>query len=432
MTDNDPLAAAREALAQGEPSRAVLSLRPAADGLPLPGLVALVRDASRALGADGLAAAADALLDDTDGPKALYDFGYAAIEAGIPFVAVPALRRARGLAPDVLPILWELASALEDGHRHAEAADALRGWAGELPDWPGRYLIAFNSLAAGDLAGAGEALAGLPAPRDPDWEPARARVQAMADRAGAAAQAGPLDGSDLRGWHFALHGGVVAHLSPFGFEEPMRGRYAFVSDDYSYCRTGLERLRLVLEAAGRAPEGVMALPDRDSTVLGLAASRLLGLPLLPVDPARPGALVVAYDLDAADPELRAALFERPDGQILFEHAAGWVRPSGPAADVVTLLHQTAHRPWGERMRVADPQNPGGGVETVPADERPEAELAEEVLAAEPVTGENGEDGPPDTVDVLTGFTGAVAGHWARGARRWRADTPGPVRSAYFG
>lgn len=431
MSDNDPLASARAALARGEPSRAVLSLRSDADGLPLAELVALVRDASRALGADDLAASADTLLGDIDGPEALYDFGYAAVEAGIPFVAVPALRRARGLAPDALPILWELASALEHGHRHAEAADALRGWAGELPDWPGRYLVAFNSLAAGDLAGARRALAGLPAPEDPAWEPARVRIAAMADRAAAAAQAGPLDVFDLRGWHFALHGGVVAHLSPYGFEEAMRGRYAFVSDDYSNCRTGLERLRLVLETAGRAPEGVMALPDRDSTVLGLAAARLLGLPLLPVDPARPGALVVSYDLDDADPELRGALFERPEGQILFEHAATWVDPAGPAADVVTLLHQTVHRPWGERMRMADVEDPSRGVETVPPDARPEEELAEEVLAAEPLTGENGAGGPTDTVDVLTGFVEAVAGHWARGPRRWRADTPGPVRSAYF-
>ncbi|MFE6305673.1 hypothetical protein [Nocardiopsis sp. NPDC057823] len=431
MTDNDPLAAARASLAKGEPSRAVLSLRPYADDLPLPDLVALVRDASRALGADDLAGAAADLLADIDGPKALYDFGYAATGSGIPFVGVPALRRARGLAPDVLPVLWELASALEDSHRHREAADALRGWDGELPAWPGRYLIAYNSLAAGDLAGAREALADLPEPEDPDWGPARARVAAMAERAAVAAAVGPLDGSDLRGWHFVLHGGVVAHLSPHGFEEPMRGRYAFVSDDYSYCRTGLERLRLVLETAGRAVDGVMALPDRDSTVLGLAASRLLGLPLLPVDPARPGALVVAYDLDDADPELRGALFERPEGQILFEHAASWVRPEGPAADVVTLLHQNAHRPWGERMRMVDVQDPSRGVETVPADGRPEAELAEEVLAAEAVTGENGEEGPPDTVDVLAGFVGAVAGGWARTGRRWRADTPGPVRSSYF-
>lgn len=432
MTDNDPLVAARAILAEGEPARAVLSLRPYADDLPLPDLVALVRDASRALGADDLAAAAADLLGDIDGPKALYDFGYAAIEAQIPFVGVPALRRARGLAPDVLPILWELASALEDAHRHAEAADALRGWIGELPAWPGRYLIAYNSLAAGDLARAREALADLPAPEDPDWEPARARVTAMAERAAAAAAAGPLDGFDLRGWHFALHGGLLAHLSPHGFEESMRGRYAFVSDDYSYCRTGLERLRMVLETAGRAVDGVMALPDRDSTVLGLAAARLLDLPLLPVDPARPGALVVAYDLDEADPELRGALFHRPDGQILFEHAAGWVRPAGPAADVVTLLHQNALRPWGEQMRMVDVEDPSRGMETTPPDGRPEAELAEEVLAAEAVTGENGEGEPPDTVDVFTGFVGAVAGQWARTGRRWRADTPGPVRSSFFG
>ncbi|MFL1379555.1 MULTISPECIES: hypothetical protein [unclassified Nocardiopsis] len=432
MSDTDPLAAAREILEQGEPSRAVLSLRSYADDLPLPDLVALVRDASRALGADDLAAAAADLLGDIDGPKALYDFGYAATGSGIPFAGVPALRRARELAPDVLPILWELASALEDAHRHRDAADALRGWAGELPAWPGRYLVAYNSFAAGDLDGARAALAGLPAPQDPDWAPARDRVAAMAERAAVAAAAGPLDGFDLRGWHFALHGGVVAHLSPYGFEESMRGRYAFVSDDYSYCRTGLERLRLVLETAGRAVDGVMAPPDRDSTVLGLAAARLLDLPLLPVDPARPGVLVVAYDLDDADPQLRGALFERPEGQILFEHAASWVRPSGPAADVVTLLHQNVHRPWGERMRMADVEDPSRGVETVPADERPEAELAEEVLAAEALTGENGEGEPPDTVDVLTGFVGAVAGHWARSARRWRADTPGPVRSSFFG
>lgn len=52
----------------------------------------------------------------------------------------------------------------------------------------------------------------------------------MLRRTEGAAQAGPLDHRDLRGWHYALTGGYLAVLSPYGFDSSMTGRYAYLGD----------------------------------------------------------------------------------------------------------------------------------------------------------------------------------------------------------
>jgi hypothetical protein len=56
----------------------------------------------------------------------------------------------------------------------------------------------------------------------------------MLARAGVAGAASPLDRRDLRGWHYVLTGGVMASLSPHGFEV-MTGRWAYLSDTMDGC-----------------------------------------------------------------------------------------------------------------------------------------------------------------------------------------------------
>jgi hypothetical protein len=99
----------------------------------------------------------------------------------------------------------------------------------------------------------------------------------MLARADIASAVTPLDHEDLRGWHYVLTGGVLATLSPYGFEEGMTGRRAYLSDTLEGCAVALARLRLTLDAAGAAPESVAPLPDRSSQI---RAAR-------PADPLRP-------------------------------------------------------------------------------------------------------------------------------------------------
>ncbi len=402
-------------LEAGDAPAAVLSLRRSADDLPTADLAGFTAAAARALGLDDLATASEALREQPESAQACYDFGFECLEAGAPHLAVPALRAARRLAPDAAPPLWELVSSLEDQERHADAVRELGAWEGDLPDWPGGYLLAYNALCSGDADTAREVLDQLSTPDDDSWDLAHDRITRMVERAEAARAAGPLDGRDLRGWQFALTGAVLGQVSPHGLDEGMNGRYAYLGDSYASCLTGLRDLAAVLGATGRRPDAVMPLPDRSSRILGLAAAQVLELPVVPVDPERSDALVVAYDLNDTDPDLLRQLVPRAPGQILFEHASCWTSPPGATADVVSVLHQKATQPWGETFRVVH-----GEVERVPADDASEEELAGRILTAE------AEERDP----TLAPFAGAVADHWARGPRLPVA-TSGPVLSSRF-
>jgi hypothetical protein len=177
-----------------------------------------------------------------------------------------------------------------------------------------------------------------------------------------------LDRRDLRGWHYVLTCGVLASLSPYGFDAGMTGRWAYVSDTLEGCAAALARLKLILDAAGTAPQSVTLLPDRSSRILGAAAAAVLGLPATDFDPGKPAAnsLVVAYDLTQTDPDAIAALRDRAPGQVLFERATCWTDPPRVTADVTGLLGQTVIPPWAGQLRRLDDGTAGHG----PADDRP--------------------------------------------------------------
>jgi hypothetical protein len=328
--------------------------------------------------------------------------------------------------------LRELVSAYEGEGRHREAMAELARHEDRFTAWPDRYLLVFNALMAGDLAMARHHHALLDDPEDALWQPTRDRQNRMLLRAADAERAGSLDLTDLRGWQYVIGGTVLGTLSPFGFAAGMTGRYAWLQDDPALCLRGLLRLRALLEAAEARPRSVSLLPDRDSRILGLAAARVLELPAEPFAPDRQDTVVVAYDLNALaahddGPEVLGQLVERVPGQVLHEHASCWTDAPPVAADSVALLHQSVVAPWGERLR----QGADGGVERGPADDRPEAEIAAGIVAADPAADPGDGEGPADPDEAFAAFAGAVRGTWLSGARR-RLDSAGPVPSSRFG
>ncbi|MGW2250521.1 hypothetical protein ACWCXH_10005 [Kitasatospora sp. NPDC001660] len=446
-------------LEAGDPHAVLRELRALADDVPAAQVAPLVQRLAADSGFDDLAEAAARLAAAGAGagagagaaastgaadPVTLYKYGYACVERGVAFLAAPALVEALRLAtaevregektkrglfgrskprPDNrLPILDELVSALEDEERHADAASALRGHEPILRDWPERYLLAYNALMAGDRITARATLDRLGAPDD-RWRPAADRVRRALGRAdaveAAALTAAPLSHQDLRGWHFALTGGLLATLSPYGFTAGMTGRYAFLQDSYGLCRHGLERLRLILDAAGARPRSVSLLPGRADRALGLAAAELLGLPAQPYRPGTEDTVVIAYDLSDADgigPDTLTALRTRSAGEVLYEHATCWTDTPPVTADVSGLLGQTVAPPW--RMLGEEP------------DGRPAEELAAEILAADPAQDDGDGETPSDPDDVPAAFARAVRERWLHGQRD-RCRTSGPVPSSRF-
>jgi len=418
------LAAAAELVDRGDVGAAIRRLHGAAEGVSLPELARVVGRAAAASGFDDLTAASSAVATDPDDPSALYDFGYACIERGVSFLAVPALRAALVLAPGRMGVLTELVTALEDESRHAEAVRVLEAHEPLLRPWPDRYLLVFNSVMAGDLETADRHLRQLPAPDDERWAWANDRVHGMLVRAALAAPATPLDGRDLRGWHYVLNGGVLATLSPYGLDEGMNGRWAFLQDGYDACRLGLQRLRSVLTTASVATDTVSLLPDRASRALALAAATVLDRTAVEWEPGRTNTVVVAYQLDGIDPAVLDELRHRPPGQVLTEHATCWTQPPQVAPDVSGLLCQAIVPPWGEALRVqAD-----GSVGRSEPDDRPAEALADEILQAE-LRPEGSDDADEER---LAAFVGAIRSGWPMdAAERDRMRSAGPVPSSRF-
>ncbi|MGV9581377.1 hypothetical protein ACWDRZ_32560 [Streptomyces sp. NPDC003509] len=424
------LAAARERLDAGDVPGALRELRqvPAA---PLGEVADVVGRAAGAAGFDDLRKAATALAATPDRVRPLYDYGFACVERGLAYLAIPALREALCLAPDSSGVLRELVSAYEDEGRHRDAVEALLAHEDGLADWPDRYLLVFNAVLAGDLELARRQHARLPAPAEDTWLGARDRQNRVLGRASAAGPASPLDHSDLRGWQYVMGGTVLGTLSPFGFDAGMTGRYAYLQDDHGRCLEGLLRLKAVLASADARPRSVSLLPDRGSRILGLAAAEVLGLPAEPFEAGREDTVVIAYDLNVtarADggPETIGQLFERAPGQVLHEHASCWTDPPAVTADSVTLLHQSAVAPWEAGLR----QGADGEVERGEVDGRPEKAIAAEIVGADP-TPDAGDGGTPaDPAERLTDFVSAVSGTWLQGDRA-QLRSPGPVASSRF-
>jgi hypothetical protein len=333
------------------------------------------------LGGEAFAAPVKQAADDPSDAKALYDLGYWMIDQDLSGIAATVLARANLLVPDHESILTELVCALERGLRFHEACHFLRAAPGLVEQsFVCRYLLAWNALMTGDLSEPRQLLPGLDPGDNADFAAMKDRIAGMLSRADAVREVTPLNGTDLRGWHFVLTGGLLLHLSPYGFEDGMHGRYAFVQDDAGRCLEGIRRLAGVFEAWSVRPPRVFLLPDPDSASLGLATAEVLGLPgePWPADGMAEPGLIVAYDLSALDETLLGQLAEHRPGQIVWAHASPWTAEPPFAADLTTYLYQQNVSAWGERMRInPDTQD----VETMPADTRPPPERASDIVAA---------------------------------------------------
>ena len=249
-------------------------------------------------------------------------------------------------------------------------------------------------------------------------------IAAIVARADRVAGACPLDARDLRGWHYVLTGGLLLHQSPYGFDQPMHGRYAWIADSLARIATGLDRLtRLVCD---RGVPCVYAPPGRGHEILARAAAAKLELPLAPwpaVGVPAPG-LVVMYDLaDLSATDVQRLVQRRPD-QIVFAHASPWTHDSPVAPDVTTLLYQTLVPPWGAST-VIDPET--RQVSTSAADERPVELVAADLLSS------TGLDDEELSADEPERWASLVARAWPPppGGPRSRLWAGGPVPSNRF-
>jgi hypothetical protein len=389
----------------------------------LPSWLELLGQLAARRGADPLAELAAATVRDPDSPDQLYELGYALIDAGAPAIAATVLWRCLALVGDSEEVVCELISALESALAHADALAILEDHAAlRARSFLCRYLYAFNAAMAGRLDVTRGQLAGLE-PDSADTAALRETIRGICERADRIAGVAPLDGRDLRGWHYVLTGGLLIHQSPYGFDEPMHGRYAWLADSLPRIATGLERLAALV--APLALPCVYAPPGRDNEILAGAVSARLGLPIAPwpaVGVPAPG-LVVMYDLADLPGADVARLVQRRPGQIVFAHASPWTSDSPLAPDVTTLLYQTLVPPWAAHA-IVDPDT--RKVTDAAPDDRPAEAIAAE-LAASP-----GLDDGELAADEPARWAALIERTWppALGARS-RLWGGGPVPSSRF-
>ncbi len=318
--------------------------------------------------ATALAELAGEVVRDPDSPDRLYDLGYALIDAGAPAIAAAVLWRCLALVGDSEEVVCELVSALESAMAYGDALAVLEEHAAlRARSFLCRYLYAYNAAMAGRLELTRATLPTLD-PDAPETTTMRDTIAGIVAREARIAGAFPLDRRDLRGWHYVLTGGLLVHQSPFGFEAPMHGRYAYLADTLDRIALGLDRVAPLIDRADIPC--IYAPPGRDHQIVALAASARLGLPLAPwpaIGAPAPG-LVVIYDLATVPSIDIQRLVQRRPHQILFAHASPWTHDSPVAADVTTLLYQSLQPAWD--------------------DARPVEELAAELAAHEALAGDD--------------------------------------------
>ncbi|HEU0037474.1 MAG TPA: hypothetical protein VFQ53_42980 [Kofleriaceae bacterium] len=323
-------------------------------GTDLPRWLGLIVAIAEHRGAEQLAEIAGAAVRDPDSPDRLYDLGYALIDAGAPAVAASILWRCLGLVGESEEVVCELVSALESALAYGDALAVLAEYpALRARSFLCRYLYAFNAAMAGRLELTREVLPSLD-PDSPDSEAMAGNIAAIVARADRVAGATSLDARDLRGWHYVLSGGLLVHQSPYGFDEPMHGRYAWLADSTARIATGLDRLVELVRPLGLPC--VYAPPGRGHEIVALAAAHKLGVPVAPwpaIGMPAPG-LVVLHDLADLPPADIPRLLQRRPDQIVFAHASPWTQDSPIAPDVTTLLYQTLVAPWGQITEI-DPE-----------------------------------------------------------------------------
>ena len=373
-------------------------------------------------GAPQLADLCVAVARDPDNPDSLYQLGYALIDAGAPEVAASVLWRCLSLVGESEEVLCELVSALESALAYGDAFDVLARHEGlRARSYLPRYLYAYNAAMTGRLEIVRATLPSL-APISPDTEKLHATIAAIVERADRVAGISALDAQDLRGWHYVLTGGLVTHLSPYGFDEPMHGRYAWLSDSLSRLAYGIDRLAALIQPLSvpcvYAPEG------RDHEILAEAIARRTGLPRAPwptIGVPSPG-LVCVYDLAKLPAAHLAQLESRRADQILFAHASPWTTDCPIAPDVTTLLYQSLVPPWGESAIVA----PDGTVSRSPPDDRPVDTIAAAIAASPPL------DEADRVAEDLPRWESLVARVWPLPVGpRSRLWAGGPVVSSRF-
>ncbi len=313
--------------------------------------------------------------------QSLYDFGYDLIDVGLPKISASIFKRTDELEPGNPAVISEYVAALDRSGLSAEIVNVFDTYEHLLGEtFIFRYLNAFAGIMTQDIAKTKACLEKYPLePSGEEEEFMAARIETFLHRISTfeTKKGSAIGEHDLRAWQFVTTGSVLLHVSPYGFEEGMHGRYAYVQDSEALCLEGLRKLKAIFAATSFDVPKVMAPKDRASEILGRAAAEYFGCPFsfFEDNPTEPG-LVVTYDLTELSTETLELLFHKQADQVLFTHSVNWVNPPFFSPDFHTFQCQVNISPWAEKQT----WDKDGEPNVVPADEAPATEIATRILS----------------------------------------------------
>jgi tetratricopeptide (TPR) repeat protein len=244
----------------------------------------------------------------------LYRLGYQLQEKNLSSLSSGILRLAHAIAPNDLPILTELVSALERQGGYQEAYTLLeQAPTGTLDSFLPAYLLAFNSVMLGNLARSRDLLPQLLKAEAASEVFMASRIKKMLSRADALEKL-PSEVSSPRGNHYIRYGSLL--LCTPETCEPVQGH-----DSYSRMYEVLLRLKFAIDTWKLVPEQILSLPNPASQGIAKAMASLWDIPCKDWFGSQERGLVVAYDLKDTIGELRDLLVNKISGQSLFVYVA---------------------------------------------------------------------------------------------------------------
>ncbi len=330
--------------------------------------------------------------------QSLYDFGYELIDVGLPKISALIFQRTDELEPGNPNVISEYIAALDRSGFSAEIVNVFETYEHLLADtFIFRYLNAFAGIMTQDIKKTKASLEKYPLkPSGEEEEFMAARIDTFLHRI---STFGDISEHDLRTWQFVTTGSILLHVSPYGFEEGMHGRYAYIQDSEELCMEGIRKLKTILSATSFDVPKVMAPKDRASEILGRAAAEYFGCPFSFYEdtPTETG-LVVTYDLSELSTETLESLFHKQANQILFTHVVNWVSPPFFSPDFHTFQCQVNISPWAEKQT----WNKDGEPQVQAADDAPAADIAKRIL-----TQKQSQQEGEEAEDMVLKFTNSV-------------------------
>jgi hypothetical protein len=395
----------------------------------------LLADSLGNKGLEEIAALAKNLANNMEDPQAVYDLAYTLLEANLPCIAATILDYAiKNIRLDDVrsDIVTELVSCFEAMMEFELACNLLKQQSGLLEkDFMCKYLLAFNSIMCADINTARYCLDEIRAD-DSRIDNSKQifmieRIHRMIARFDAISAYYTVDKNDLQVWHYVLSGSVLLHVSPYGFNDGMNGRYAGLQESYSLCRLGIEYLAKVFAAIKKTPECIFFLADRDSEIMATAVAMYFNLALekWTENKKERSGLIVAYDLSMIECDIQKSLIERREDQLLWSHITNWTKNHPISADITTLLAQAVLPAWGKKLHFGVSSG-SIDVRGQSTDQRIIAEIAADIIAETGSEQETSKYDDLEKVNLLA--TLALLDKIAEGINRETMWAGSPVKS----